>query len=666
MKFLRALLFSCIFLFFSQLVFCQEFEIQKSAQALKSDEIFAILANNDYNPQKQLLENTLSEQYPYNIILSNDFSIDSKIEKKLIIVIPQEIVHKYIPQMFSLIEYIKTSHLDFSVDIALTANDYNYYEHENYNRNIFEGSSTYIQNLTSISNTAAIIVSPQTLETITTDIGLLNDFVKLSISGNNTKNKNEIVQLGFFSTIINSMAKADVSYYIEGVLLSLHKLNLIKGDLRLGTWLENDIPAVSVSINDSNSHKIFALLQSVLEEFPTSDFSNVDVNYGFLDIFSIRFFINETVYLWLFIITVTVILFLFSHVSFINGAHKNIHKKEIAETWYLAPIIIICTTLVLFLSQTIVFALVPFSSEYMLLAFIAKMLFTILIALLLSSLKYIFKFPITGFIYAYIGSISAACNIILFSLIEITLLPLFLIQFLIVQASQKVRNVKILIIYYIAMMFPFIPFIINSASSNEILQLESVTNAGIGINTLIAIVMLPFQIMTIRIFIRLKIWTTKLKFNPKKFITGLSILVFCLIVVTIVLIVVTKAPQIESSTKLLDTENAELIAITTHNTEKYGNISHTITLKTDEKVAKYEIELYSDTTLPIYSANYPFDILEKPHTAIFTLSENPPNPLIVEFLSAGKSDIICSITAWIDKNSVLEKVYFEKTIEAEK
>ncbi len=664
MRFLRTIAYACLFLLFSQILFAQENEIKKSTQALKSDELYRIFLKNNSNPQKQLLENTQSEEFPYNIIINNEVAEQDTNEIKLTIVFPQEIVIDYIPQILSLIEFIKENNVTYSVEILFSANDIIDSE-KDYTKNSFAGTTTYIQNLTDTSKTATILISPETTNSITTNISLLEDYVKFSPTGMDANNTNELVEFGFFSAIINSMAKADVSYFIEGVLLSLHRLNLIKGDLQVGKWLSNDIPAVAVYINKTNNHKIFAMLESLLTEFNANVFKNTDLNYGYLEIFSVTFFVKEIAYLLMFILCVAITLFIFCHISFINGAHKNIHKQEIARTWYLLPIIVIATTLILFLSQAIVLTMVQSNSSSMLFPFILKIIYTILIALLFSSLRHIFKFPITGFIYAYMLSISAVFNIILFSIVEITLMPLFIIQYLIVQASQKVRKGIVLIICYVLMFLPFVPFIINLAHSNTILQLTNITNAHIAVNILIAFFMLPFQLMTIRIFIRLKLWTTKLKFNLKTMIIRLSIVFFMVILLTIMLIVTKREPIREQNfTQYLN--NTGIITTNIHSQEKYGNISHTLSLETNEKIIRYSIELYSNTTLPIYTANYPFEILEKPNTAIFTLDENPPNPFVLEFLSDGKNDIICKITTWIEINSTPQKIYIEKTIEASK
>ncbi len=663
MRFFRYIVFSCFFLFSTQFIFSIEIEIQKSQQAQKSDEIFYFLEDNQFNPQKQLLTNSQSTLFPYNIIVSNNPTEKKIANRKLIVVFPQEIVTNYIPQILSFIELIQSKEWDYAIEILFSANDTTTNPIST-NKYSFAGTDTYINSLKNTDTVASILISPQENTSFTSNFSLLEDMIKISPSGEVTENVNRLVELGFFSTIINSMADADVTYYMEGVLLSFHRLNIIKGSPLIGNWLNNDIPSIAVDINKTNAHKIFAMLQSLLVEFPNNDFSNIDVNYGFFEFFSLTFFISETMYLIVFLCSAAVILFIFCHLSFIKGVHKNIHKKELAKTWYIFPIIIVFTTGILFLSQLIVSSFNIDNSKFQLFSLIAKLTYTILFALLLSSLRYLLKLPLTGFIYAYMLSINAAFNILLFSLIEITLMPLFIFQYLIIQASQKVRKLGPIIVCYILMFFPFIPFIINFANSNAIFQLNDIINAGLGTNLLIAFFMLPFQIMTIRILIRLKIWGTRIKFNYKNLYIKLGILVLVLLLFTGLTFYFSQTIPNAIETSEQNTIQEDSFEIHETSVDKYGNVENTLTIKTDEKILHYSIELYSRKPIPIYSANYPFDIMNKPLTAVFTLDDNPPNPLQLTFLSSSKDSIRYSLVALVNTPNGIEKIAINRVFEA--
>lgn len=662
MRLFRFFGFSCIFLFFTQFLCSTETEIQKSQQALQSDEIYTILSENSFNPTIQLLENTKSKKFPYNILVTNTPS-ESPLDKKLVIVFPQEIVIEYIPQIMSFLEIVQKLPHNYFIDVLFSANDIPMQEVDSYS---FAGSKTYINSLSSKENVASVIISPETLTSFTSNITLFEDIVRISPSGLLSDNKNKLVNLGFFSTIINSMAKAKVSYYMEGVLLSFHRLNLIKGDPLVGVWLENEIPTLAVDINKTNNHKIFSMLNLLLEEFTENDFTEIDVNYGFFEFFSHTFFMSETMYLVLFLIAAATVLFIFCHISFLKGPHKNIHKKELSRTWYLFPLLLVFTTLLLFLSQLIVNAITGNSPNLGFFSLIAKLILTILFLVLLSSLRYLVKMPITGFIYAYMLSISAAFNVLLFSLVEITLMPLFITQYIIIQASQKARKVGPIIISCILMLFPFLPFIMNFANSNAILQLSDVINANIGTNLLISFFMLPFLIMVIRILIRMKVWTTHLKFKRKNFIIKI-----CIVIALIILFTVFCFSYVQfSKNELVITENENItldsFEIELNAREQFGNTAHSLNINTGENINRYIIEIESTNPIPIYSANYPFDIMQKPLTAVFVLDENPPNPLQLEFLTNGKEELTCTITALINTSTGLQEITFDQIIEAQK
>ncbi len=279
-------------------------------------------------------------------------------------------------------------------------------------------------------------------------------------------------------------------------------------------------------------------------------------------------------------------------------------------------------------------------------------------------MQYYVKIPLTGFIYAYLLSVSAVINIIIFSLVEITLFPLFLGQYIIIQVSQKIRKIRYMIICLMLMIAPYIPYILNLTQLNYLDSFDYITNSNFINNFLMACILLPFQIMIIRILIRLKLWGMKVKTNKTKirkmFINALG--TFILIIVFTVTFV-----KIYNSTKTEITQQ-ELESIykgfniQVEQAEQLGYALNTVVINSNIQVLRYYVELISTDPLPIFDANYPYDILSKPFTAVFNLDEYPPNPLVLTFTSQADVDIICEIHAWVQTDYGIKEVTLQQIL----
>ncbi len=661
MRILRIFSIILLFFLFNTSVFSNDIISEKSENAVLSDNIYNTLIEYGHEPKRQLLENALSTNFPYNIILEFNADAYKADSKKLVVVFPQSDT-MYFEDIEYLINTIKNSTVSYPIDIVFTANDELIYQANN---PIPAGSNTYIQNLATTGNIASIILNPERLED-NASFSFFNEIIEITPGGISSSGNALITPLSFFSTVINSFAKSGILYVIKGYFLNMYQMNLIKDDTGLGTWLENDIPAISISMHNDNYTYVFTMLNKLLEEFPKINFQNTDTNYSFIQLFSFVYFLTERTLLIILLALVATVLFVFFNLSFIKGAHKEIHKKELLKMWLLIPLLIASTSFLLFVSQTITQAIIPSTLSIPLFSFGLKILLATLLLLLFSSLQYITKLPITGFIYAYTLSLSAIINMILFSILEITLAPFFIGQYIIVQISQKARKVSAIIISLLLMIAPYSPLLFNIVNISDILNVDSIMHAGFGINILLAFFLLPFQIMIIRILTRLKLWGMRVKTNKKKIIMQLQILTALIIVIVITTLLVTHSyntlKQEKYTPKQIETSD---ILITSTYTEQYENFLQNLTIQTEDPVYRYHIEIQSENTLPIYDSNYPYDILSKPFTAIFTLEDYPPNPLRISFTAKSNSPIYCKITAWIITENGLVEKYVEYVLQEE-
>ncbi len=669
MKFLRYFCFTI--LFFLCLFFASAQDVQKADAALMSDNIRNALTINGFNPIIQELDNTLSQDFPYNVIIEHDANLENIEDKNLIIVIPQNYATDFLPEYINFLQTLISRDYPYSINVVFTANDSNTIVDSTFNSKypFFEpqGSKTYINSLNNNENTASIILEAQSSSNETdsfTSMLSFDELVKITPGGKASEQEELITPLGFFKTIITSFAKANVLYYVEGYFLTLYRLNFISNNSLLGVWLESDIASILINLNTSNSENVFLMLNTLLDEYSYSDLSNVDTNYSYIQLFSQTYFLTEEFYLITLFISISIILFAFFYFSFMRGKHHQIHKLEFMRTWYLFPLIVFITGLFLYISQNVISVFVPHEHNLILFSFIIKIAFTILFLMLFSLFQFLVKIPLTGFIYAYMLSISALINIVIFSLVEITLFPLFLGQYIIIQVSQKMRKVHHITICLALMILPFFPYIFNVAQLDYLQSFDYISNASFFNNILMACILLPFQIMAIRILIRLKLWGMKLKINQKKIIKFILFVISTFIVLLITMLITVKIYT--STRKTITQQELESLYnnfnINIEQESQLGYTLHTVRVNTVEQVLRYTIEISSQDPLPIFDANYPYDILSKSYTAIFTIDEHPPNPFILSFTSKGDLEITCIITAWIQTEFGIEKITLQPTL----
>ena len=137
-------------------------------------------------------------------------------------------------------------------------------------------------------------------------------------------------------------------------------------------------------------------------------------------------------------------------------------------------------------------------------AFLIKIIISLLFLFFISFAQIIFKFPLSTFIYGYLGSFIAFINIFVFTFIDISLFIPFSFEFLIILITSSFKKRKNLFLTIALMVLPFLPYLLftDGAILNNIFRIASRTSF-IG-NVLLALLLIPFQIVWIKILIRMK------------------------------------------------------------------------------------------------------------------------------------------------------------------
>ena len=126
--------------------------------------------------------------------------------------------------------------------------------------------------------------------------------------------------------------------------------------------------------------------------------------------------------------------------------------------------------------------------------------------------------------------------------------------------------------------------------------------------------------------------------------------------------ILTKIAIISLIISKTDISSKNVYSITYANSDKYFTTDYSqkiifekqeveLNLKSTSNVVKYKITIHSPTLIPIYDANFPYDVMTERGTAIFNLDEFPPENLTLSFSASTKNEIQIKIIAFIQKNS---------------
>ena len=252
--------------------------ITKSDTARFSDSLYEELTKNGFTAEKQLLQNTLSSDFPYNVIVpiqppspapaqtANKAETASN-ERKLIISVTQQNVSGRIKEYMDFIRKLKERSAPFQIEIVFTANDYSETSQVqsvgttdmSNTETFYAGTYTYINALDTTENTAVLIIG-----TDKKNERLLPQFVRyvqIIPGGINYENRGVVIPRGFFKTITDACANAGIFYSIRGRFLSLYRLGLIKAEPLVSAWLSSEIPASMLISDEQNFYSVFTIIE---------------------------------------------------------------------------------------------------------------------------------------------------------------------------------------------------------------------------------------------------------------------------------------------------------------------------------------------------------------------------------------------------------------------
>lgn len=444
------------------------------------DDVFTFLTKNEVHPQIQPLAASGINNLPYNIIVS--FSPeDIKSEHNLVILFDMEDACNNKNLLLPVIEQLSTQKFNSTLVLC-------YGSTLNIPRsNIIYGSEVFVQSLNSNIHNSVYIFN-------------LSAKKNSIISGSNGHHSPTWMTKDMFDAY--SVAKLN-----DGLPLSFISQVLdytFSTDRQFLSFLEADIPCVNADIK--SPEKAEQVIKYCINSFEKSRFSQDDSHTFMFMFFGKRIWFSEYVIVRTLLVVIIMGFLLVFCVGFVNKTARKEFWQEIRSNWYVIPSIYILSVIGFFTGKGLYLLAVPESSTNytvygcQILQISLSMLFVSLFNMLnLSLLK---KYTTRSLDFILV--IDTQMNMVIFTLLDISLFPIFLMIYFFSVLSLIFRRNWVHIILFVFMVFPFIPYINTLFTISDSEKLHNMLVQSNYLPLLLSLILLPVYLMWLRILNAMK------------------------------------------------------------------------------------------------------------------------------------------------------------------
>ncbi len=527
---------------------------------------FTYLEKQGLQPQAQLLTAGGTNNLPYNIIV-NFSPADTKSEHNMILLFDLEEAYNYrdsIAPVFDLLrEETFNSTLVFCYSSRL----------ELPRDNIIYGAQVYAHSLNSDG---------------TNDVYIFNlSAEKNAIIPGSNKNHSPSWML---KDIFDAFSAAKLTEGLPICYISQVADYTFTKDKTLLAFLELDIPCIKADLK--NPQKINEVLASCIKSYPQSSSRPYDSHSFMFRFFGQRIWLSELgIINSIIIIIITGFLFVFC-LGFINKNLKREFWQEISSVWYSLPVIYIFSYSGFFLGKGLYKLFVnPQSINYTVFGFIIVQMS---IATLLVSGFFMLNLSLqkkyTTRSLDFLLVIDTFINLIIFTLLDISLFPIFLLIFLVALISLIFRRNWIHIILFVFLLVPFIPYINTLFTISDKESLHNLLLNSMALPFLLSLILLPVYLMWLRILNSMK------KRYAKKRIYAIVITIAYFFIILSLFII----NRIFYSGKKNKDRPIEITSLETNIPKEYDfSLSYSDRSIFDDIIRKIKIK---SQTLPVYSS----------------------------------------------------------------
>ncbi len=634
-----------ILLFFFPILLCNA---QASNAMELSDNLYNLISQQGIEVKKNYLTGVNPSQFPYSISITINTNDIENNEKNLIISVPQEMAIEMTEELIGYIHKLNSTTLPVTVTLLLVADDFSRLPNK-YTGQYPYGTISFLSNRIEAENTAAILISPNTSE-------------------NNSK----------IDVIFGTEGRLTPQWLLQQIPLPFsqnslltYRLNLSEPNKRLKAFFDKGIAALVLQLDSKQKEQtqnLFFALEQVSMNFniPENSYAN-NTNYIFFSMpNSKKIWISERLFIFIYLIIAAAVL-LFATGFSVLKRHSLEKQKVLARTWFIIPVTILFTTLSLQVGQIIAINLPNIIKDSPIAILSIKTFISFLIVSTILIILTHFRLPLSQVIYGYLLTLVSVMNIFIFASIDLILLAVFIFEYILIYFARLTRKTIPLFISTFVMLIPFIPYAINIweyASSQNLFNLVNTSFFG---NLLYACILVPFQIMWLRIFIRMNIFGKNKNLTKTKIYGTSGILLFtflCVIVGGFIVIsslyskskITTEISKINFYTPIQVIEEDKNHPLPVSIEVNKSNFLETgfvrLTVESKLPVLKYDVTVTSERYNPVYDSYAPFSLSQNKNIrqSFFSLPYNPAMTSSLSYTSLAN-----------DEQEILVKIFVQNT-----
>lgn len=294
---------------------------------------------------------------------------------------------------------------------------------------------------------------------------------------------------------------------LESRALYFHKSGVYKENPLLTHFLQEEIPSLKITLTGEDSE--LAVLSRFFENLTTAKTQSISYRYAFVDIWP-GFWINEAQLVFLLIVFSLLVLLFICFISFSSSSKNEAFFKDVARSWFVPLSHVVLCALFLSLFQMVFEAW----QGNVVLLFGLKLVPTLFSMFLLIFVQTIFDFRLSLAANRFNTTVFCAFNVFFFSSIDLSLMPLFMAEFLIVCLFSLQRNFFLTVFCVAAMIFPFSRVFMSIFSD---VQRDKIAPALIHVsfaeNIALAFLVLPFLFQWTKLVL---LFTRKISASSKR------------------------------------------------------------------------------------------------------------------------------------------------------
>lgn len=618
-----------------------------------SEEIYQDFSSNEYESKKISIKklpvsSSESEKFPNNILIKIDSTTYEALpdtERTNVIFAFNQSEYSENPELFkkfvSFLRYADmpyTSYILFAPDSIFNLNNEDSLNH-------ISGTTSFLKDF--YENDFSIAI------TFTKNNNLKQGkFLKIIPGGSK-----EISPAWLVKDIMNSATESSYTSDIPSNFVLLYRNNLINEDNEVSTFLENGIPAIGIEYNDYPS---LFLLQNLSASLKDNKPFEWEKHYAYFHFYSKPQFINEITLIILYLSFVSICLAILSFMIFLKNEknEKKVHKLQ--STWYFSFFVILITFVFLTVFQKFFSSI----SESGALCFLGKTIFTLIIVFSILIIQMNFNFKISNRASAYYLIIFASINLILFSVIDISLIFIFFEEFIIAYICKNVTKGWLQHLFSFMLTLPFLPIIYSIIKYTDPQILYELSKASPAGNFLTSLILFPIIVQWSRLVKNQKIFKEDSDHTLKYFIFKSALTIagtsFILVLTFIGIwhtaknaykINLTPIPQEKI---IIQESNAPDFTATLkqsgYNEFRIWNLN----LESSEKIIRYNVYAQALNSVPVYGSNFNYEFINQ-NKIFFSIPDYPSEKLTISFRAEPTDEIKITVIAYSIKKNVITK-----------